>query len=251
VYKSYPTGAQMPEVQRPPVPPSVTNAVKVMYVGAATSIIGIIIDIVTINATKSAIEKRSRGARHRGTPWRSASVEEAYLDLTGASVEYRAAHPVPADDRQQSPGGHCPCAAARRPGPRRDHLGVDQALLGSLHLLDPADRGGHPIGVSAAAAALAHQPAGGPPVDPLLPGFISLEYSVLAIGVGRAGVQHRRRSSSFRRSCPVTTSACRCLARRPGRAGRRHHPVHRGHVGPGGGGRSSGTPRAGSPRWSS
>jgi hypothetical protein len=30
-----------------------------MYVGAATSIVGIIIDIVTVGATKSAIEKRS------------------------------------------------------------------------------------------------------------------------------------------------------------------------------------------------
>jgi ABC-2 type transport system permease protein len=33
------------------------------------------------------------------------------------------------------------------------------------------------------AAAFAHQPAGGAPVDPLLPGFISLEYAVLAVGV--------------------------------------------------------------------
>jgi len=41
-----------------------------------------------------------------------------------------------------------------------------------------------PIGLSAiVAAALAHQPAGQPPADPLLPGFASLEYAVLAIGV--------------------------------------------------------------------
>jgi hypothetical protein len=60
MYQPYPTGAQMPEVERPPVPSQVANAVKVMYLGAATSIIGIIIDILTVNATKSAIERRSR-----------------------------------------------------------------------------------------------------------------------------------------------------------------------------------------------
>jgi ABC-2 type transport system permease protein len=41
-----------------------------------------------------------------------------------------------------------------------------------------------PIGTGAiVAAALAHQPAGAPALDPLLPGFISLEYAVLAVGV--------------------------------------------------------------------
>jgi len=59
MYQPYPTGARMPEIERPPVPSQVANAVKVMYVGAATSIIGIIIDILTVNATKSAIERRS------------------------------------------------------------------------------------------------------------------------------------------------------------------------------------------------
>jgi hypothetical protein len=59
MYQPYPTGAQMPDLERPPVPSQVANAVKVMYVGAATSIIGIIIDILTVNATKTAIERRS------------------------------------------------------------------------------------------------------------------------------------------------------------------------------------------------
>jgi len=59
MYQPYPTGAQMPEIQRPSVPPSVANAVKVMYAGAAASIVGIIIEILTVNATKTAIEKRS------------------------------------------------------------------------------------------------------------------------------------------------------------------------------------------------
>jgi hypothetical protein len=59
MYQPYPTDAQMPEVQRPPVPPSVSNAVKVMYAGAAASLIGVVIEILTVNATKAAIEKRS------------------------------------------------------------------------------------------------------------------------------------------------------------------------------------------------
>jgi uncharacterized membrane protein (UPF0136 family) len=59
MYQPYPTGAQMPEIERPPVPPQVANAVKVMYLGAATSILGIIVDILTVNATKTAIERRS------------------------------------------------------------------------------------------------------------------------------------------------------------------------------------------------
>jgi hypothetical protein len=59
MYQPYPTGAQLPVTQRPPVPPSVTNAVRAMYVGALTSILGIAIDIVTVGATKRAIEKHS------------------------------------------------------------------------------------------------------------------------------------------------------------------------------------------------
>jgi hypothetical protein len=59
MYQPYPGSTQMPETARPPAPSSVRNAVKVMYVGAATSIIGIAIDFATVGATKSAIEKHS------------------------------------------------------------------------------------------------------------------------------------------------------------------------------------------------
>jgi hypothetical protein len=59
MYQPYPTGAQVPARQRPPVPPSVANAVKVMYAGALTSLIGIVFDVVTVGATKTAIEKKS------------------------------------------------------------------------------------------------------------------------------------------------------------------------------------------------
>jgi hypothetical protein len=57
--QQYPTSAQMPEHIRPAIPPQVTNAVRVMYAGAAATVVGIIIEILTVNATKTAIEKRS------------------------------------------------------------------------------------------------------------------------------------------------------------------------------------------------
>jgi hypothetical protein len=57
--QQYPTSAQMPEHARPAIPPQVTNAVRVMYAGAAATVVGIIIEILTVNATKTAIEKRS------------------------------------------------------------------------------------------------------------------------------------------------------------------------------------------------
>ena len=60
MYQQYPTGAQLPaQEHRPPVPSQVTNAVRAMYAGAAVTIVGVVIEILTINATKSAIEKRS------------------------------------------------------------------------------------------------------------------------------------------------------------------------------------------------
>jgi hypothetical protein len=51
---------ELPETQRLPAPASVLTAVKAMYAGAATSLLGIIIDIVTVGATKTAIAKHSR-----------------------------------------------------------------------------------------------------------------------------------------------------------------------------------------------
>lgn len=59
MYQPYPSGTQMPEVQRPPVPSQVVNAVRAMYVGAVASVLGIVIDILTVNSTKTAIQKRS------------------------------------------------------------------------------------------------------------------------------------------------------------------------------------------------
>jgi hypothetical protein len=59
MYQPYPQNTQLPETQRPTAPASVLNAVRVMYVGAATSILGIVLDVLTVSATKKAIEKRS------------------------------------------------------------------------------------------------------------------------------------------------------------------------------------------------
>jgi hypothetical protein len=58
MYQPYPTGAEMQVRPRPPVPRSVANAVKVMYVGALTSIIAIVINVVAVSATARAFERR-------------------------------------------------------------------------------------------------------------------------------------------------------------------------------------------------
>lgn len=60
MYQPYPGGAQVPETSpRPPMPPSVVNAARVMYAGAAVSLIGVIIDFTTIGSLKSTIHSRS------------------------------------------------------------------------------------------------------------------------------------------------------------------------------------------------
>jgi hypothetical protein len=58
MYQPYPTDAEMQLRQRPPVPRSVANAVKVMYVGALTSILAIVINVIAASATLRAFEKR-------------------------------------------------------------------------------------------------------------------------------------------------------------------------------------------------
>jgi hypothetical protein len=54
----YPSGGNsFIEVQRPPAPPSVLNAVKLMYVGAAVSTVSLIVSLADISGTKAAIKK--------------------------------------------------------------------------------------------------------------------------------------------------------------------------------------------------
>ncbi len=57
MYQPYPGGAEMPEVRPAPAPASVRTAVTVMYAGAVASLIGIVVDLTTLSATKSAIEQ--------------------------------------------------------------------------------------------------------------------------------------------------------------------------------------------------
>jgi hypothetical protein len=58
MYQPYPGGAPTPEAPPLPAPASVRNAVKLMYAGALASLIGIIVDLSTLSATKSAMEQR-------------------------------------------------------------------------------------------------------------------------------------------------------------------------------------------------
>jgi hypothetical protein len=60
MYQPYPgSDTRIPVSPRGPVPASVLTAVKAMYAGAAASLVGIVIEIVTISATKTAIENHS------------------------------------------------------------------------------------------------------------------------------------------------------------------------------------------------
>ena len=50
MYQPYPgSDTQLPETQRPPAPASVRTAGKAIYAGAATSLLGIAIDLLTIS----------------------------------------------------------------------------------------------------------------------------------------------------------------------------------------------------------
>ncbi len=55
-YQPYPTsgGDQLPQ-QRPPAPPSIQTAVKLMYAGAALSAVGFIVGLATIGSLRQDI----------------------------------------------------------------------------------------------------------------------------------------------------------------------------------------------------
>ena len=53
----YPSSGKPVELQRPPAPQSVANAVKLMYAGAAVSTVSLIISLTDISGTKAAIRK--------------------------------------------------------------------------------------------------------------------------------------------------------------------------------------------------
>jgi hypothetical protein len=63
MYQPYPgSDTQLPQIQRPPAPASVRNAARAMYAGAAASLLGIAVDLLTLNSTRAAIERRSPAA---------------------------------------------------------------------------------------------------------------------------------------------------------------------------------------------
>jgi hypothetical protein len=57
MYQPYPSSGKPVEPERPPAPPSVLNAVKLMYVGAAISTVSLVIALIDIGGTKDAIRK--------------------------------------------------------------------------------------------------------------------------------------------------------------------------------------------------
>ena len=53
----YPSSGKPVELPRPPAPPSVVNAVKLMYVGAAISTVSLVVTLADLGGVKSAIER--------------------------------------------------------------------------------------------------------------------------------------------------------------------------------------------------
>ncbi len=88
MYQPYPGQTQLPETTRPPAPASVLNAVKVMYAGAVASLIGIVIDITTISATKTVLEKHdpSMSASKINATQHALVAEFIVAGLIGAAV---------------------------------------------------------------------------------------------------------------------------------------------------------------------
>jgi len=60
MYTPYPGSTDLPVTERPPLPASMRIAVRVMYAGAAASLIGIVVDITTVGSTKNAIARHSK-----------------------------------------------------------------------------------------------------------------------------------------------------------------------------------------------
>jgi hypothetical protein len=57
-YQPYPSTGKPVEPDRGEAPPSVRNAVKLMYVGAAVSTVSLIVSLVSISSVKAAIRKQ-------------------------------------------------------------------------------------------------------------------------------------------------------------------------------------------------
>lgn len=59
MYQPYPGSTEMPVIERKPLPPSMLTAIRVMYVGAAASLVGILVDVLTVGSTKNEIARHS------------------------------------------------------------------------------------------------------------------------------------------------------------------------------------------------
>jgi hypothetical protein len=57
MYQPYPSSGKPVEPERPTAPATVQNAVKLMYAGAAVSTVSLIVSLVNISGTKTAIRK--------------------------------------------------------------------------------------------------------------------------------------------------------------------------------------------------
>jgi hypothetical protein len=85
MYQPYPGGDQSPQQSgqfgqpaapvRPPIPPSVTRAVQVMYLGAVASLVGIIIELLTRHSLRTFIADH---ATRNGKRLTAAQVADTY-----------------------------------------------------------------------------------------------------------------------------------------------------------------------------
>ena len=57
MYQKYPSGGNQMESVRPAAPAPVLNAVKLMYAGAAVSLVSLVISLTDVSGTKAAIKK--------------------------------------------------------------------------------------------------------------------------------------------------------------------------------------------------
>jgi hypothetical protein len=80
MYKPYPSGSQMPEEpQRPAAPAPLLMAVRLMYVGAALSVVELIVGLATLGSLKAAILKDHPG-------YTNAQLNDAKASLLAATV---------------------------------------------------------------------------------------------------------------------------------------------------------------------
>ena len=77
-------GAEPPEPALTTAPPSITRAMRVMYAGAAASVIGIIVDLTTYSSLQNALANRKR---KNGQPLTHAQVVDlAHVEVVALVV---------------------------------------------------------------------------------------------------------------------------------------------------------------------